>query len=110
MQNVGSINTYLGLTKDEMAGEVQPVIAPSRVMQTAQPRILVLSVLNGNPNGLTFDALQSQVGPSMLSGTLHDLVSDLRTRNMVEVEMTDDPLNPTVKVTGKGQEQLSLWS
>jgi hypothetical protein len=40
---------------------------------------------------------------------LRDLAGDLLKRGLVEVG-GPDPLRPSVKITAKGQEQLSLWS
>ncbi len=109
MQRVGSINTYLGLTKDELEGETQA--SPQQPsMQNPQQRILLLGVLNGNPNGLDLRTLQSLVGASMPSDVLRGSVSELLKRGLVEVAAVNDPLNPSVKITDLGKEQLSLWA
>jgi predicted transcriptional regulator len=105
VEKVGSINTYLGLTKEEQAGDAQPAAS-----QSAQQRLLLLSVLNGVQVGLTFDAIQSRVGDSITPQALRDLASDLLKRGLVEVKGDANPLNPLVKITTKGQEQLSLWA
>ncbi len=105
MEKVGSINTYLGLTKDESAGDTDSAFA-----QSAQPKILLLSVLNGNQDGLTIDTLQSRVGPSMLPDKLREQISDLLKRGLVQIKAEQDPLNPSVMITAKGQEQLDLWA
>lgn len=102
-ERVGSINTYLGLTKNQPTAEN----APNPTL-AGQNRVLVLSILNGNTNGVSFFMLQSLVSSSMTADVLRDLISDLRKRDLVQVEAIDDPLNPVVKITQKGQEQLSL--
>jgi predicted transcriptional regulator len=105
------------LIKDEQEDEPQPVpAAPAPLspvlaplaMQTAQYRLLLLGVLNGNPVGLALTSLQNFAG--LPSDTLRDSVSELRKKGLAEVEVADDPLNPIVKITPKGQEQLALWS
>jgi hypothetical protein len=109
LSSVGSINTYLGLIKDEQEIEAQPPALAQPSMQVAQNRILLLSVLSGNPVGLALTALQSFVGNSMPADVLRDSVSELRKKGLAEVVVSDDPLNPLVKITPKGQDQLSVW-
>ena len=104
-EKVGTINTYLGLSKSESTSEAPPGSFPA-----GQQRILILGVLNGNPNGIPYPALQSIVSSSMNPDALRDILSDLRKKGLADIEVGDDPLNPTVKITQKGQEQLSFLS
>jgi hypothetical protein len=102
-ERVGSINTYLGLSKEEVSSA-----RPSSSM--VQNRLLLLGILSGNTNGVPVQSLQSMVANTVPPDSLLDLVSDLRKRELIEVETLQDPLNPVVKITQKGQEQLSLLS
>jgi hypothetical protein len=107
LQRVGSINTYLELSKDDQASETQPA-ATQPSMQPAQQTALLLSVLRGNQDGLSLDALQYLVANSMPPDVLRDSVSALRNKGMVEVAASSDPLRPSVKITEKGLDQLSF--
>lgn len=102
-EKVGTINTYLGLQGgDSKSSSATP-------LPTIQERMLVLSVLNGNPNGLPFNSLESIVSSTLPSDALRTLISDLSKKELVTADPTDDPFNPLVKIAEKGTEQLSIW-